>query len=237
MPEPTEAIWRKVAAGYQKHRHFLNCIGALDGKHVIQKPAGSGSLFFNYKGTFSIVLLALVDHNYNFIAVDVGAYGSNSDRGIFANSNLGKSLDAGTLHVPPPAPLPDALELGSLPYTVVANDAFLLKGPYPERNLSEERLIFNFQLSSVRRMVENAFGILTQWWRVYQQRMQLASDTVHKQRIGGTDVETDDEDENEDEEAVDRFLPNIPPLRGHHRPLQAMQNRETLCRYFTPPAG
>ncbi|KAL2099475.1 hypothetical protein ACEWY4_003869 [Coilia grayii] len=258
MPEPTEATWRKVAAGFQKYRHFPNCIGALDGKHVvIQKPAGSGSLFFNYKGTFSIVLLALVDHNYNFIAVDVGAYGSNSDGGIFANSNLGKSLDAGTLHVPPPAPLPDAPELGSLPYTVVADDAFPLKTyvmkPYPGRHLSEERLIFNFRLSSARRMVENAFGILTQRWRVYQRRMQLAPDTVDKV-IKATcvlcnylrketaedgrhrNVEADG-DENEDEEAVDRFLPNIPPLRGHRRPLQAMQNRDTLCRYFTSPAG
>ena len=99
-------LWRKVAAGFKQQRNFPNCVGALDGKHVvIQKPAGSGSLFLNYKGTFSIVLLALVDHNYNFIAVDVGAYGSNSIGGIFANSNLGKSLNAGTLHVPPPAPL------------------------------------------------------------------------------------------------------------------------------------
>lgn len=116
--------------------------------------------------------------------MDVGAYGSNSDGGIFANSNLGKSLDAGTLHVPPPAPLPDAPELGSLPYTVVADDAFPLKTyvmkPYPGRHLSEERLIFNFRLSSARRMVENAFGILTQRWRVYQRRMQLAPDTVDK---------------------------------------------------------
>lgn len=125
MPAPTEELWRKVAAGFKQQRNFPNCIGALDGTHVvIQKPAGSGSLFFNYKGTFSIVLLALVDHHYNFIAVDVGAYGSNSDGGIFSNSNLGKSLDAGILHVPPPAPLPDAPELGSLPYAIVADDAF-----------------------------------------------------------------------------------------------------------------
>jgi hypothetical protein len=44
------------------------------------------------KKTFNIVLLALVDANYQFINVDVGAYGRNSDGGIFTNSNLGKVL-------------------------------------------------------------------------------------------------------------------------------------------------
>jgi hypothetical protein len=41
------------------------------------------------------------------MAVDVGAYGKNSDGGIFGNSNLGKSLQQGTLPVPGNAALPD----------------------------------------------------------------------------------------------------------------------------------
>ena len=61
-----------------------NCCGALDGKHVvIQSPARSGSLYYNYKGTFSLVLMTLVDADYTFIYVDIGEYGSNSDSGIF----------------------------------------------------------------------------------------------------------------------------------------------------------
>jgi len=54
----------------------------------------------SYKGTFSIVLLALVDHNYNFTCIDIGIYGSNSDGGIFAKSSLKKALERNKLNVP-----------------------------------------------------------------------------------------------------------------------------------------
>jgi hypothetical protein len=61
-----------------------NCTGATDEKHVrIKMPSDSGSLFYNYKHFFSILLLALVDGNYCFILVDVEAVKKSSDSNVF----------------------------------------------------------------------------------------------------------------------------------------------------------
>lgn len=87
MPQPTEQMWREIAKRFENVWHFPNCIGALDGKHIsIICPINAGSTFYNYKNEHSIVLLALVDAHYRFIMVDVGAYGRNSDGGIYQDT-------------------------------------------------------------------------------------------------------------------------------------------------------
>uniref|UniRef100_A0A1X7VHN6 DDE Tnp4 domain-containing protein n=1 Tax=Amphimedon queenslandica TaxID=400682 RepID=A0A1X7VHN6_AMPQE len=54
--------------------------------------------------------------------------------------------------------------------SLVANDAFLLKDyiqkPFSETGLTKERCIYNYRLSGARRVVENAFGILANRFRV-----------------------------------------------------------------------
>jgi len=70
----------------------------MDGKHVqIKMPFGSGSLFYNYKHLFSISLLALVDANYCFISVEVGAVRKSSDSNVFKNSNIGRKMELNQL--------------------------------------------------------------------------------------------------------------------------------------------
>lgn len=98
MPTPDEKRWREIAEDFMNMWHFLDCIGAIDGKHVeIQAPRNSGSLYYNYKKTFSIVLLAIVDANYKFVLVDIGGYGKSSDGGIFVASVTGRAFRQQTL--------------------------------------------------------------------------------------------------------------------------------------------
>ncbi|KAL1276997.1 hypothetical protein QQF64_023670 [Cirrhinus molitorella] len=72
MPVPKKEDWRAIADQFYARWNFPNCLGAIDGKHVLlQAPANLGSLFFNYKSIYSLVLLDVVNANYLFRVVDV----------------------------------------------------------------------------------------------------------------------------------------------------------------------
>ena len=173
MPVPTKQDWRDIAAGFLQRWNFPNCLGSIDGKHVvIQAPSNSGSLFHNYKGTFSIVLLAVVDADCMFRVIDVGGYGRNSDGGTLGNSAFGEALKDGTLDLPENSIIPGAEPRGPLPHVFVGDEAFPLRSnllrPFPGTNLSREKRLFNYRLSRARLTVECAFGILSSQWRMYR---------------------------------------------------------------------
>ena len=79
----------KVAGDFEARWNHPHCLEALDGKHIrIQKPKNSGSLYFNYKQFFSVVLMALVDSKYQFLWIDVGGVGHLSDAQFYNNSDM-----------------------------------------------------------------------------------------------------------------------------------------------------
>ncbi|KAI8432788.1 hypothetical protein MSG28_013744 [Choristoneura fumiferana] len=103
----TEEEWLSIAQEFNEKWNFPNCIGAVDGKHcVIQAPINSGSDFFNYKSTFSVVLMAIVDANYNFIFADIGCQGRISDGGVFRNTSFYQKLQNNELNLPNDQSLP-----------------------------------------------------------------------------------------------------------------------------------
>ena len=58
-------------------------------------------MFHNYKFFFSILLLRLVDADYKFLWVDVGANGSTSDCAVLNQSDLKEALETDGLGFPP----------------------------------------------------------------------------------------------------------------------------------------
>ena len=144
--------------------------------------------FTTTKDFFSIVLMALVDADYCFIYIDVGNYGSNGDSGIFKNSALGEAFTGNLLNIPRPKRLPVYPEGGALPHCIVADEAFPLRmdlmRPYPrgkkQNRLAYDKSIFNYHLSRARRIVENAFGILAQRFRMFDRRIHMDDHNVIK---------------------------------------------------------
>ena len=68
--------------------NFARAIGALDGKHIRIRKPGKGTTYYNYKKFCSIILMAMVDADYKFMFIDVGAEGSCSDGGVFTNCDF-----------------------------------------------------------------------------------------------------------------------------------------------------
>lgn len=182
LPPLTHEELKTKALEFERKWHFPNCTGAVDGKHVrILCPASTGSLYFNYKSYYSVVLLAVVDANYKFIFTDVGSYGKEGDSGIFDKSNIGKQFRNGHMF-PPPCKLSNSDKV--LPYVFVGDEAFRLHThmmkPFsrPVASADNQKAIFNYRLCRARRVSENAFGLLCQIFRIFYTPINLKPETT-----------------------------------------------------------
>ena len=105
--------------------------------------------------------MALVDAKYKLVWINVGY--ETSDAQLFNLCVLKQRLESKTLGVP--------LQEGNVqrwwipPYFFVADETFAmttwLMKPYARRAMARQERIYNYRLSRARRLVENAFGILT----------------------------------------------------------------------------
>ena len=168
--------WKEVAAAFSRKWNYNNCLGALDGKHVaMKKPAGAGSVYFNYKKFHSIILMALADAHYRFLYVDIGAEGGAGDAGTWVRCSLHQAIENGRIGFPAAETMPNDDQ--PIPYHIVADDAFALKTwlmkPFSHLTQVHHERVFSYRLSRARRVVENAFGILQMRWRVFSTTMLL----------------------------------------------------------------
>lgn len=152
MPDIKYIGIKQKAAEFSYNWNFPNCILTIDGKHVrIRSASNSESLFHNYKHYFSIVLLAMVDAKYKFVAVDIGSFGKEGASGIFLKSNMGKQILIGTFKF-----LEHCSLLGSdkvTPHVIVGDEAFHLHKhimkPYTRKSSRENPVesIFNYRFN------------------------------------------------------------------------------------------
>ena len=141
-----------------------------------------GSFPLNYKKSHSIVILAVCDVTYEFILVDIGESGRNSDGGVLANSNLGIAMNDGLLKFPEPRTLPGTSK--TFPYVLVADEAFPLKPfmvkSYAKNILDERKRVCNYRISRARwrTLMENSYGICASRFRIFRRPIIRKVDTV-----------------------------------------------------------
>lgn len=171
MPVPNSENFQNIAKDFFDKWDFPNCLGSIDGKHIrIKCPSKSGSMFYNYKQFYSMVLMAIVDAKYRFTMIDVGAYGKDSDAGVFSNSTIYRNLASGNIKLPEDTQLPNS-DLKT-PFVFLGDEAFPLRTylmrPYPRRRLQENSTesYFNYRLSRARMTVECSFGISAARFRI-----------------------------------------------------------------------
>lgn len=150
--------------------NFPQCVGAIDGKHVLQAPFKSGSEYFNYKCTFSIVLMIVKDAKYRFLYADVGYRERLSDGGVFKNTDFANKLNAGTIKLSPARLLPG--HRNRTTFVFVCDDAFPLQEnlmkPFSEHANEMFQRSFNNRLSRAKWVIENTFGVLSTVFLVFR---------------------------------------------------------------------
>ena len=98
---------------------FPHTCGAPDGKDITCKcPPKSGSQYFNYKGFYSVVLMAIGDANCTGTAL------------IYNNSENKELAEDETIRFPAPDPLPNDYQ--DVPYFFTGDDAFAHPGDHDE---------------------------------------------------------------------------------------------------------
>lgn len=258
LQTPNNENLEEASGGFWELWNVPNCYGALDGKHIhIQCPPNSGSLYFNYKKTFSVVLMAACDHLYRTTLVDIGAYRGNSDGGVFADSAIGKRMNNGTLGLPEGVRLLPGSSTMSTPGFMLADDAFQLTPrimkPFSGRNLPEKWTICNDRFSRARRVIENTFGILSSRFRLLRRNISTLPRTadyfvtsivilnnlifIHEPSAAAQHHQNNKAVDESDEEPAHWD----PPPLNHNIKVRdvpaAIRQRELLSDYFITPEG
>ncbi|XP_062601395.1 putative nuclease HARBI1 [Saccostrea cucullata] len=260
--------WRALARDFEDKWNVPHAVAAVDGKHIaISKPPNTGSMYHNYKGFFSIPLLALVDAHFasevpvcriaqlsDWTVGTVGGVGHMSDAQIYNDSELSELLQDGQIGLPPPCPLPNDDQNQDIPYFILGDDAFALRTylmkPYGRRAMPKEQLIFNYRISRGRRVVEYAFGILAKRFRCFLGTLEQKPDTGYYHSVTApvrapvllvNEVDHEDEEHNlipgNWRDDVQWQEVDAPPTGRNRDTLDAKQQWEYLERYFNSPAG
>ncbi|XP_069687230.1 uncharacterized protein [Periplaneta americana] len=140
------------------NKPFPGVIGCIDGTHIpIPAPKCNKASYYNRKGFYSILLQVVCDADMKFTDIFCGWPGSTNDARMWKRSPLYEKLKsdeqfrANDYHL-----------LGDCAYKV---ETFILS-PYKDNgHLTQKQKRFNYRLSCIRVIVEQAIGLLKNRFR------------------------------------------------------------------------
>lgn len=101
---------------------------------------------------------------------------------LFGGCSLQNALKERIADIPAAVTLPSTDHLA--PYTITVDEAFPLRPylmkPYPHWQLEEPKNVFNYRLAHAWRIVEKAFGILANRFRVFPTTINLHAERVEE---------------------------------------------------------
>ena len=127
--------------------------------------------------------------------------------------------------------------------------------PFSHQSQVQRERIYSYRLSRVRRVVENAFGIMSQRFRCFLTTMQQNPDNINLitmcacvlhnlilTRYPHATPEVDREDPDTHDLIpggwrLDQRLQGLMPLSGHHSQREAKDQRGYLSHYYMSTAG
>ncbi|KAJ8929725.1 hypothetical protein NQ314_017561 [Rhamnusium bicolor] len=148
------------------------------------------------------------------------------------------------LNIPEDICLPD-IDGTCMPFVFVADEAFSISKhvlrPYARKNLTNLKRIFNYRLTRARRMVECAFGILANKWRIFHRPLDVNPefcDSIVKAACILHNLVRLHDGKQVDQEDIESttYFNNIAPSNKRGKQT-ALNNRTYFARYFTSPAG
>ena len=161
---------------------FPYAFAAVDGSHLpIKCPKGGAQAmkqYFNFKGFYSIVLMALVDAEYRFIWASVGTPGNTHDSTLMQSTELWDRIVAGNV-IPN---IVQQIDNVDIPPLILGDGVFPLRTwimkPHGDAVLPEDKKYFNYRHSRARLVTEGAFGRLKSRFRVLFRKCESNKETV-----------------------------------------------------------
>lgn len=95
---------------------------------------------------------------------------------------MGKLINSGNFNIPPSAVIPGTNV--EVPNVILGDEAFALTNsmmkPYPRAQslYGQSKAIYNYRHSRARRTTENAFGLLSSYFRIFHTPIQTTEDKI-----------------------------------------------------------